>query len=369
MEELRQRLLATLVEIQSLTASHASSTHMLEMHSRWGLSVRPFQAMTGDRQVKEAIQLLQHIIHSSQQAARGHTRAIWGVLHPLTTSAAFTPAVRAYTLDVLGELALACGDAAAFDMDACILLFYTVLREQTISARRRAAVQSLGHVIQGTSYPAQARPHAPELLRVLGDMLKVEQGRDFRVTVLKTMGVIGAIDPIYVEQSRAMTEVDDSSSSSSQNNKSSSNSAGVGAGRAGIGGAGAGAGVCAGVGVGGVGGVGVGVGVGAGMSVTGMGSVSLFGPTVGKPASAQVEAHTRELAAKLLFSELDLHDKKGTDHFCIASAVNALVRVALDPALMRLHQYVMRAYTVLIKSVLQMDRGGRSLRGIILWRR
>ncbi|EGD80484.1 hypothetical protein PTSG_11127 [Salpingoeca rosetta] len=284
-EELRQRLLTVLVEIQSLIASREAAANAEAAHPR-SVMGRSTAANTGDRQIKDAIYLLRHVSRASQVVARAHTRAIWGVLEPLARMRLFSPAVRSYTLDVLGELALACGDNDAFDIDCVVELFHTVMREQTISSRRRAAVLSLGNLIQGTAYPAGMQRHAPALFHTMGDLLKVEQARDFRMAVLRTMGILGSIDPIVVEKHiKALA-------------------------------------------------AGSGSGSGGGASNVVVNSTC---------SSAQ------QLASSLLFTELDLHAKKGTDHFCIASAINALVRVALDPALVRLHQYVMRAFMVMLK--------------------
>eukprot|EP00055_Hartaetosiga_balthica_P013374 m.68538 g.68538 ORF g.68538 m.68538 type:complete len:2576 (-) comp8246_c0_seq1:359-8086(-) len=58
----------------------------------------------------------------------------------------------------------------------------------------------------------------------------------------------------------------------------------------------------------------------------------------------------------LVVSALDLHALKGTDHFYVASAVNTLVKVAVDPNLTKLHQYVMHAFTVITRFLGEMGK-------------
>lgn len=329
---------------------------------------------TGERQLKENIYILEHMIVHSRSAIRPYVKAILEALQPHVQSKAFSPAIRSYTLDIFGELALSCGNPNAFDINDCMTLFYTVMHEQTITVRRRAAVHAIGNIIQGTGYPFLICSHIRRLFSLLRNALQKEQSREFRVELLRTLGILGAVDPSFIEHptnSDAMLALYYKHTSTSsqlalmsgptiETIHSSSDSTSH---------------------------IGTLSNTSLNSTVFSNKSININGHCFYRPGVEEI-VHENEwaggangninpnylknndrnylgyqlgitegyatgnsptLGPLLVFSDLELHAKKGTEHFCIASAINALVKVALDSSLFRLHQYVVRAYMVMLK--------------------
>lgn len=64
-----------------------------------------------------------------------------------------------------------------------------------LPVKRDAAVVTLGQVCSSTGYVIQPLIDHPELLNMLGRILKSDASKEIRKEVIRVLGILGAIDP------------------------------------------------------------------------------------------------------------------------------------------------------------------------------
>ena len=70
-----------------------------------------------------------------------------------------------------------------------------MLEDQTSSMKREAALETLGNVVSNTAEVIQPYMDHPHLMATLFRLLKLETNQPIRLDVIKTLGLLGALDP------------------------------------------------------------------------------------------------------------------------------------------------------------------------------
>jgi FKBP12-rapamycin complex-associated protein len=70
-----------------------------------------------------------------------------------------------------------------------------MLNDQTSAIKRNAALKTLGQIASNTGAVVQPYAAHPQLLGILFRMLRTETNQTIRLETIRTMGMLGALDP------------------------------------------------------------------------------------------------------------------------------------------------------------------------------
>jgi FKBP12-rapamycin complex-associated protein len=118
-----------------------------------------------------------------------------------------SPAVTSYCLACLGELARVGGEEIAPSVDRIMALIMEMLADQTSTLKRDAALKALGQVASNTGMVIEPYHKYPQLLGLLIRFLKTEKNQTIRRETIRTMGILGALDPYKHRVSISDTQV------------------------------------------------------------------------------------------------------------------------------------------------------------------
>ena len=141
---------------------------------------------------EECTKLLSLLINSTQRLIKPYAVYMLDTLLPKSSDP--NPTVSANILACLGELACVGGDSVAHLVPKLMKVILTNLVDP-VPIKRDAALHTLGQVCSSTGYVIQPLVDHPELLKILGRILKTEVTPPVRREVLKVLGILGAIDP------------------------------------------------------------------------------------------------------------------------------------------------------------------------------
>jgi len=151
------------------------------------------------KQKEESAKLLCLLIEASSGASSTLIKPYAGPLLSVllrTASAKDTnPAVASYCLACLGELARVGGEEISPSVDKIMALIMEMLADQTSSLKRDAALKTLGQVASNTGAVIEPYQKYPHLLGMLMRFLKTEKSQNIRRETIRTMGMLGALDP------------------------------------------------------------------------------------------------------------------------------------------------------------------------------
>ena len=104
------------------------------------------------------------------------------------------PTVAANVLMCLGELACVAGEDAMPHVPELMQVILLRLSDSSL-IKRDAALHTLGQVCGSTGYVIAPLADYPQLLPLLGKILKTENNQPVRREVVKVLGILGALDP------------------------------------------------------------------------------------------------------------------------------------------------------------------------------
>ncbi|KAG6843936.1 hypothetical protein H0H87_011584 [Tephrocybe sp. NHM501043] len=147
------------------------------------------------RSREECTRLLTLLISATQRLIKPYALSILRVL--IHKASDVYPTVSANVLTALGELTCISGEDAMPFIPELIQIIIPCLAETASSAivKRDAALHTLGQICSHTGYVIDPLADHPQLLELLGKILKVENNKPLRREVLKVLGILGAMDP------------------------------------------------------------------------------------------------------------------------------------------------------------------------------
>jgi FKBP12-rapamycin complex-associated protein len=110
--------------------------------------------------------------------------------HPETP----TPVV-AHCVTGIGELARAAGEELVPEIDTLVTLLISMLSDQTSSIKRNASLKTLGQLASNCGAVIKPYTDHPQLMVILFRMLRTETNQPTRLELIRTIGMLGALDP------------------------------------------------------------------------------------------------------------------------------------------------------------------------------
>ena len=104
------------------------------------------------------------------------------------------PAVAANIMMCLGELTCVAGESAMAHIQELMNIVLAKLADPT-AVKRDAALHTLGQICSSTGYVINPLVDYPQLLPLLGKIMKTEGSASTRREVVKVLGILGALDP------------------------------------------------------------------------------------------------------------------------------------------------------------------------------
>jgi FKBP12-rapamycin complex-associated protein len=104
------------------------------------------------------------------------------------------PTVAANILMCLGELSCVGGEDVLPHVPELMQVIISRLSDPSL-VKRDAALHTLGQVCSSTGYVIAPLVDYPQLLQVLGKILRTEITQPVRREVVKVLGILGAVDP------------------------------------------------------------------------------------------------------------------------------------------------------------------------------
>ena len=130
---------------------------------------------------------------SSQKLIKPYVESILKVLLPKSQDS--SPAVAASVLGALGELARAGGEDLLPYIDNLMPIIIDALQDQSSTAKRDAALKTLGQLSSNTGFVIEPYLKYPQLLSILINILKTELTPSIRRETIRLIGILGALDP------------------------------------------------------------------------------------------------------------------------------------------------------------------------------
>ncbi len=159
---------------------------------------------TANKQKEESARLMHLLIGASSSLIKPYAGPMLSVLMRTASSPETNPAVASYCMACLGELARVGGETIAPSVDKIMALVMDMLGNQTSSLKRNAALKTLGQLASNTGAIQKPYERYPTLLSILVKFLKTEKTQLIRRETIRTMGILGALDPYSHKVSRAV---------------------------------------------------------------------------------------------------------------------------------------------------------------------
>ncbi|CAB10805.1 TORC2 serine/threonine protein kinase Tor1 [Schizosaccharomyces pombe] len=146
------------------------------------------------RQKEESAQLLKLLVSKARTLIKPYIQSIIHVILP--KAADTSPGVSSAIISALGELASVEGEDMPVDVRGSFMKLILVnLQDQSSTLKRLASLKCLRKLCGRSGYVIQPYLDYPPLLGALIGILQSEQPTPIRREVLRTLGVLGALDP------------------------------------------------------------------------------------------------------------------------------------------------------------------------------
>ncbi|KAF9047130.1 phosphatidylinositol 3-kinase [Hymenopellis radicata] len=144
------------------------------------------------RNREECTRLLSLLISATQRLIKPYAIPILRVLLKKANDTNST--VASNVLNCIGELTCVAGEDTLAYVEEIMQVLTTKLSDPSL-AERDAALHTLGQVCSSTGYVITPLVDYPQLLGLLGKILKSETSQSIRREVVKVLGILGAVDP------------------------------------------------------------------------------------------------------------------------------------------------------------------------------
>ncbi len=101
----------------------------------------------------------------------------------------------AHCVTCIGELARVAGEELVPSAQGVLSLVVELLNDQTPNLKRDAALKTLGQLVSNSGEVITPYTEYPQLLGVLFRFLRTETSQAIRLETIRTMGLLGALDP------------------------------------------------------------------------------------------------------------------------------------------------------------------------------
>ncbi|PQE20970.1 hypothetical protein CJF30_00002302 [Rutstroemia sp. NJR-2017a BBW] len=151
------------------------------------------------RNKEESAKLLSLLVQNSQRLIKPYVDPMIAVLLPKARDP--SPAVAATIMKAIGELATVGGEDMVPYIKQLMPIIIEALQDQSSSAKREAALRTLGQLASNSGYVIKPYLEYPRLLEILQNIIRGEPQRGpLRQETIKLMGILGALDPYRHQQ-------------------------------------------------------------------------------------------------------------------------------------------------------------------------
>jgi FKBP12-rapamycin complex-associated protein len=150
---------------------------------------------TNTKQKEESAQLLCLLIGAAASLVRSYAPTILTVLLRTAQAPDTSVTVAAHCVTCIGELARVAGEELVPDIQTILSLVISMLNDQASTIKRDAALKTLGQVVSNTGQVITPYASHPQLLGILFRLLRIETSPAVRMETIRTMGMLGALDP------------------------------------------------------------------------------------------------------------------------------------------------------------------------------
>lgn len=141
---------------------------------------------------------LSQLIAGSKHLTQPYTLSIFNSLIGLVADQ--DTRVAAQIMEALGQLSRVSNMSA--HVDTLLPIIIDTLQDQSSQSKRRAALETLGHLVQNTGYVITPLLKYPKLLDICATIIRTENTyNDMKYQVIKVLGILGALDPDKQRQS------------------------------------------------------------------------------------------------------------------------------------------------------------------------
>lgn len=148
---------------------------------------------TQPRRNEEIITLLCALIASSNNVSKDYIEPILESLLPKVNNT--TPVVTAMALRTIGSISIVGGEKMNEYRKELMPLLINTLQDQSQPFKREAALKALGEFTESAGYVIDPLLDYPPLLNILMNILKTDNSQNIRREVIRTIGILGALDP------------------------------------------------------------------------------------------------------------------------------------------------------------------------------
>ena len=151
-----------------------------------------------DARIKEeSTKLLGHVVRACRRLTRPYLEPILDVLLPMLQSG--NASLASAVLVTVGELAIVTGREMVEHEEKLLPLIIDTLQDHSSVIKREVAMRTLGQLVGSTGSVVRPYTRFPGLLEICLDMLHHGAGSPWslRREVLKTLGILGALDPYH----------------------------------------------------------------------------------------------------------------------------------------------------------------------------
>ncbi|WOO83672.1 Serine/threonine-protein kinase tor2 [Vanrija pseudolonga] len=150
---------------------------------------------TNNKQKEESAKLLCLLIGASAGLVKSYASTILSVVLRIARSPSTPAAVAASCVTCIGELAKVAGEELVPNVKTILDLVLEMLNDPASASKRDAALKTLGQVVSNTGEVIAPYIEHPQLLGILFRFLRTETSQAIRLETIRTMGMLGALDP------------------------------------------------------------------------------------------------------------------------------------------------------------------------------
>lgn len=162
---------------------------------------------SSSRNKEESSMLLALLISSTNNLVKPYIKPILDTLVPRARDA--NPAVASSVIAAIGELSKVGGEEMKPFFGELMQLILETLQDQSSTAKRDAALRTLGQLSSSSGYVIDPLLDYPQLLGILVSILKSsDQNMSLKRETVRVMGILGALDPYKHREVERKTEDD-----------------------------------------------------------------------------------------------------------------------------------------------------------------
>ncbi|XP_071946239.1 serine/threonine-protein kinase mTOR-like [Antedon mediterranea] len=147
------------------------------------------------RNKEQSARMLGHLVSNAPRLIRPYMEPIVKALIPKLTESDANPNVVINVLAAIGELSQVGGVEMRKWVGELLPIIIEMLQDSSSLNKREVALWTLGHLVESTGYVVDPYMKYPNLLDVLLNFLKTEQSPNIRRETIRTLGLLGALDP------------------------------------------------------------------------------------------------------------------------------------------------------------------------------